>query len=154
MSIIAFAATYDSVPLEVVESGQPRYLIGLVRGLDESPEVRGSDTIIPGTAGRIERNRVRDRRVIELRGWVMGTGVSESAQRADMRTAFEELRTLFDPTRSAATLSIELEDGGTATISARPINLVTDEPVVATRREVSIELEAVDADWVITPATS
>jgi hypothetical protein len=58
------------------------------------------------------------------------------------------LRSLFDPTRAPAVLSVTLETG-TATISARPVNMVVSDipdPVV---RVVSIELEAVGADWSI-----
>lgn len=46
----------------------------IVRGLNEGPSVRGSDTVVPGLAGRIARNRVADRWDIELRGLVAGTG--------------------------------------------------------------------------------
>ena len=51
----------------------------IVRGLNESPEVRGIDTIVPGLAGRIARNRKADRLVIELRGHVMGAGTAAVA---------------------------------------------------------------------------
>lgn len=46
----------------------------IVEGLNEGPSVRGSDTVVPGLAGRIARNRVADRWDIELRGLVAGTG--------------------------------------------------------------------------------
>jgi hypothetical protein len=151
VGLVLYAATYDGVSLVTVVAGMPRMLIGLVRGLDDAPEVRGSDTIIPGAAGRVPRTRVRDRWVIELAGPVGGVGTTHAAQAADVRAALEELRTLFDPTRDPAALSVELEDGGTAVISARPVNLLLDEPVVPTMRRVSIELEAVEGPWVITP---
>jgi hypothetical protein len=151
MALVLYAATYDGVDLVTVVGGMPRMLIGLVRGLDDAPEVRGTDTIIPGAAGRVPRTRVRDRRVIELAGPVGGVGATHAAQAADMRAALEELRTLFDPTRDPATLVVALEDGGTASINARPVNLLLDEPVVPTMRRVSVELEAVEGAWVITP---
>lgn len=150
MSIVLFPATYDSTELEQVSGGLVRMAIGLVRGLDDSPEVRGSDTVIPGATGRVPRSRVWDRRVIELAGFIGGVGTSETAQRADLRALLEDLRELFDPTRSPATLSIELEDGGTATISARPVNMLCAATIASVREQVSIELEAVDADWQVT----
>lgn len=154
MSIVLFPATYDGTPLESVSGGLVRMAIGLVRGLDDSPEVRGDDTTIPGTAGRVPRNRVWDHRTIELEGFIGGVGVSESAQRADMRSLLEDLRTLFDPTRSPATLSIELEHGGTATISARPLNMLCPATVASVRERISIALEAVEDDWEVTPGGS
>ena len=149
MSIVTLAATYNGTDLCTDVSGEPRFIIRLIRGLDESPEVRGKDTVIPGTAGRTARNRVWDRRVIELSGWVMGTGATEEAELADTREALETLRALFDPTNAPASLVIELEDGGSATITARPINMAVGDDDVPMRRQVSIELEAVGADWVI-----
>lgn len=126
----------------------------IVRGLAERPSVRGSDTVVPGRAGRIRRNRVNDTLQIELRGWVCGSGVGEAAQRADFvanRTAF---RTLFDPTAGDRTLSATLEDGSTATISAAAMEGIIWNQIVPTYAEVSVKLESVDPDWVITPAGS
>jgi len=154
MSWVTLAANYDGTPLVSDVSNEPRLLIRLVRGLDEAPEVRGVDTIIPGSAGRIARARVWDRRVIELGGLIMGTGTTDAEQLEDTRAALEELRVLFDPTRQPATLIITLEDGGTATITARPVNMVVGPDEVPQRREVSIELEAVDEDWVVTGPVS
>src|SRR5687767_13721371 len=76
----------------------------IVRGLDENADVRGQDTIIPGTAGRTARNRVADVRRIELRGWVAGTGATETAARSSFRTLVKSLQTLFSPTAAAGNL--------------------------------------------------
>lgn len=153
MSIVTLGATFDGTALVTIIGGQPRIMLRCVRGLDDSPEVRGTDTIVPGLAGRIVRSRVRDRRVIELAGWVMGTGTTEADQREDVRDALEELRALFDPTRTPATLLLELEDGGFATISARPLSTVMGDDPIPTYRALSVELEAVEADWtIIAPA--
>lgn len=46
----------------------------IVEGLAGTATVRGTDTIVPGLAGRIARNRKADVRRIELRGLVAGTG--------------------------------------------------------------------------------
>lgn len=152
--MIVFGATYDGTLLVTTVGNVPRIVLRCVRGLDDAPEVRGEDTVIPSAEGRVPRNRVWDRRVIELYGFVAGTGASETAQRADVRSALETLRTLFDPTGDPATLVVTLEDGSTATISARPINMVLDDGRIPTYREVSVELEAVEDDWVVAPAGS
>lgn len=152
--IATLGATYAGTSLVTSVSSQPRLTIRCVRGLDDSFEVRGTDTIIPTAAGRVARNRVRDRRVIELAGHVMGTGDTEDAQRLDVRAALEELRALFDPTSTPGSLVVALEDGGTATITARPLNMIAGDDPIPTWRQVSIELEAVGADWVIEPSGS
>lgn len=149
--IVTLGATYASTALVTSVSDQPRMVIRCVRGLDDSFEVRGTDTIIPTASGRVARNRVRDRRVIELAGHVLGTGDTEAEQRADVRAALEELRALFDPSAAPGTLVLDLEDGGTATIAARPVNMIVPDDPVPTWRQVSIELEAVGADWTIAP---
>lgn len=150
--IVLFPATYAGTDLQdIAEGGMVRMAIGLVRGLDDGPEVRGVDTVVPGSAGRIPRSRVWDHRTIELEGFVGGAGASEAVQRADMRSMLEALRTLFDPTRAPASLVIGLEDGGTATISARPLNMLCPATIASVRERVNIELEAVEDDWEVVP---
>jgi hypothetical protein len=54
-------------------------------------------------------------------------------------------------TRAPAALVASLEDGTTATLICRPLNIVWDVQVPSLWANVSIELEAVDPpDWVIT----
>lgn len=153
-SILATLATYDGTTLVQFGTGdytgQVRLALQVVRGLDEPADVRGADTVIPAGTGRVARNRVADRRTIELAGFVAGTGGDEAAQRADFRAAVEQLRALFDPTRAPATLSVLLEDGAsTATILARPVNMAYSDGPLPSYREVSIELESVVPDWTI-----
>ena len=154
MSLVLFAATYDGEALEEVIDGAPRKLIGLVSGLDDSWEVRGEDDIVPGTSGRNPRNRLRDRLPILLEGSLLGVGTTAAEQHGDVRAAGEELRVLVDPTRDPASLVVALEDGGTATISARPLNVAAGPPTLAAVRSVSIQLEAVEDDWTVDVAGS
>jgi len=154
MPLVEFAATFDSTALVEMVGGNPRKLIGLVRGLDESWEVRGADDVIPSVHGRNPRDRKRDRLVIELAGDIMGIGATDDEQRADIRVCWEELRTLFDNTAAPATLEVVLEDGGTATIEARPVNIIPGPLTLAVARAVSIELEAVGDAWDVTPGGS
>jgi hypothetical protein len=140
------AATYDSTSLNTDSGGEHRLLFRCVRGLYDLPRVRGRDTVIPGAAGRTARDRVRDVRVIELEGHIFGTGATTALQVADAESALEALRTLFDPTRDAATLVVTTSTGSKS-ISARPLNMVVDEGLMPVHRLVSVELEAVGADW-------
>lgn len=149
IDIVVHGATYAGTSLVTTVGNQRRMVLRLVRGLDDSLVVRGSDTVVPSLAGRIARARIADRRVIELAGPVMGTGATEALQLADLRAAMETLRTLFSPTRTAANLVIALENGGTATISARPVNMVVSPVLIPAFRMVSVELESVAPTWVI-----
>jgi hypothetical protein len=147
-AVAVIGLTYDGT--DVQQSGFGIFL-EIVRGLNETPEVRGTDTVVPGRAGRIARNRVADRLPIELRGIVMGNGANEAAQRADFRTNVLALRALFSSSRVPANLVATLEDGSTATISARPLpGMLWDEQVASLFANVSVELESVDPEWVIT----
>ena len=123
----------------------------IVHGLNEVPSVRGVDTIVPGLAGRIARNRVTDVLLIELQGLVAGLGTDEAAQREDFRDLVATFRALFDPTVIAA-LVATLEDGGTSTIAARTLNIIWEQ-IVPSMARVNIQLEAV-SDWVVTVAGS
>lgn len=147
MTFVEFPATYDGTETVQFVDGQARWLIGLVSGLDDSWEVRGEDDIVPSLSGRIPRNRVRDRLPILLEGTLLGVGETDAEQRSDIRASWEEVRTLFVNTRDPAELSVELEDGSTATILARPLNVVPGPVDLAVVRKVSIQLEAVCDPW-------
>jgi hypothetical protein len=121
-------------------------LLRIVRGIGEVMEVRGQDTIVANATGRVPRDRKKDRLVIELKGYVMGTGADEAAQRASLVDLRAELRTLFDPTLAPGALVATLEDGTTQSIDARAINILYGDDDTPTLREVSVELEAVE-DW-------
>jgi hypothetical protein len=156
MAIVTRGATFASKNLVEIADGQARIVMRCVRGLDSGPRVRGRDTVIPGLAGRVVRNRVNDGRVIELEGFVAGVGGTQAELDADFRAAVEELRAIFDPTASPATLVIALEDGGTATITARtlPENPMWGGDEISCYRTLSVELEAVGTDWAIEAAGS
>lgn len=126
----------------------------LVRGLAEHPSMRGMDTIVPRAEGRTRRNRVGDVLTIELRGWVRGAGMDEAAQRADFATNRLAFRTLFDPRLGDQELVATLEDGSTATISAAATERTVWNQQLPSFHYVSVELDSVAPDWVITPAGS
>ena len=128
------------------------WLFEIKRGLNEPAEVRGIDLVISHLAGQVSGSREGHRRLIELRGPVMGQGADEATQRADFADMRETLRALFDP-KVTRVLTATLENGATATINAKTLNAAWIE-VTPTWFNVSIELESLDPDWVITPAGS
>ena len=139
--------SYAGTDLSTTVGGHRRLSFWVVSGLDDGMEVRGEDTIIPGAAGRVARDRIRDRRVIEIQGWVQGTGADPGD---DMRDAMETLRTLFDPTRSSATLSVLLEDQTrTASISCRPLPETMIEYLDAYAIGMNVRFEAIGNDWTV-----
>lgn len=121
----------------------------IVEGLAGTATVRGTDTVVPGLAGRIARNRQPDTRRIELRGLVAGTGATEALQQDSFWDLVATLRALFDPTDSPASLVATLPNGTTATILARTLpTMVWDQTLPALAR-VTIELESVAPTWTI-----
>lgn len=147
--------TLATIPLTYAGTDlQPANLqifLELVLGLSEAPSVRGTDIIVPALAGRVEGRRVNDFVAIELRGWVRAdpATTTTATQRASYRANMKALRALFATNRARADLVATLEDGTTATISARPLNLVLTELVPSEFANISIEL-AGNGDWVIT----
>jgi hypothetical protein len=113
-------------------------------GLKELAEVRGQDTIVPYLPGRIERTRVKDKRDIELYGWIKGA--TESAY----WTLLKEMQTLFDPAATPGDLVVPLADGTTATIRARALNMIPEEEDHrGNAQHFSVGLVAVAPDWTI-----
>jgi hypothetical protein len=139
--------TYGGVDLQ--EAGFDIFL-ELVRGLAEQPTFRGSDSIIPGTAGRTRRSRVADVLTIELRGWVRGSGSTEALQRSDFAANRATLRALFAPSAGDQSLVATLETGQTATILAAGAGRDVWDQIVPSFATVSIELESVAPAWTIT----
>ena len=142
--------SYDGTSLVTLVGTERRLTFWLASGLDDGLAVRGVDTVIPGSAGEVERVRIAGARIIEIQGWVRGLGADDAARADDFRDAMETLRTLFSPTRTAATLIVGLEDAvRTATIAARPLPdpIIAYKPVPAA--SVSVQLKAVDPVWVI-----
>lgn len=126
----------------------------VIHGLNESPAVRGVDVTVPGRDGQVVGSRVVHVTAIELEGYVAGQGSDESAQRADFAAMRTTLKALFDPTTSA-TLTATLEDGATATITARALgNGLLWAQVTPACARLNVTLESVDPEWVVTPAGS
>lgn len=137
--------TYDSIDVYDFDAG---YGLELVSGLWEVPTVRGEDTVIPAAPGRLEQNRINDVLPLELRGLVRASTASltKAAQLASYAANLRYLRTLFRPDRDRADLVATLPGGTTLTISARPLNIVSNELVAGELAEISVSLEGYD-DW-------
>lgn len=136
---------YDATDLQTSDL---QVFLQIVRGLNETPSVRGVDYVVPALAGRVEANRVNDVLSIVLEGFVRGdpSETTTTNARSSFRDNMQAIRTLFDPTRARATLLAVLEDGSQWSISARPLNIVSSEPVPSEFATVSIELEG-SGDW-------
>ena len=125
-----------------------KLLFRITRGINEVPEVRGVDTVVPSLNGRIPRDRRLDRLVVEATGLVIGAGATEALQRTDFRALMETLRDLMNPVQDPYDIAVTVEDGTTRTITARPQNLVAGDDDLPSYREVSLQWESVDAaDW-------
>jgi hypothetical protein len=144
----AIPLTYDAIDLQQADFG---IYLWIARGLNEPPEVRGKDVVVPGRDGQIPRNRRSDTLRIDLVGEVFGLGPDQATVRADYRTTSRFLRSLFSPARSPADLVALLEDGDTATIAARPLpGMLWNEHIVSEWATISIPLLSVAPDWTFT----
>jgi len=144
--IATIALTFDGIDLQ---RSDLQVFLEIVHGLNETPSVRGTDTIVPGLAGRIEGNRINDVLPITLEGLVRAdpTTTTTSAAIASFRDNMQSIRTLFASNRARANLVATLEDGTTATISARPLpGIIANDTVKSEFANVSIELEG-SGDW-------
>jgi hypothetical protein len=131
----------------------------ITAGLDDEASVRGEDTVVPGLAGRLTRDRVKDRRVIELQGYISsngaGAGASEDAAREEYRDIIDTLHTIFDPTLDPGELIIYtptagVDSGKIRGLNARFLNAIWGPWIAGLNRTVSIQLECVDSppEWV------
>jgi hypothetical protein len=79
-ALAVIGLTYASTDIQEADLG---IFFVITQGLNEAPEVRGRDFIVPGMDGQVARNRRSDHLDILLAGNVRGNGVDEEAQRSD-----------------------------------------------------------------------
>lgn len=121
----------------------------IIRGLNETASIRGGpDNPYLGIHGRFPRNRFVDARRIELVGRVIGQGATDAAKASSFRTQVKAIQAMFE-VEVTKTMSVDLEDGTTATISARTEAVEFDQ-LVAWVATVTIVLESIDPEWAIT----
>ena len=128
----------------------------IVAGFRGIAEVRGSDRILPGKAGRTARSRVKDRRVIRLHGYIHGGPTSGSlvTRQQDFLANVVVAQALFDPDDAAKDLVatdpyMGLSAAATSTISARVLNVIEGREQMGVYQEWDVVLEAVGdpPDW-------
>jgi hypothetical protein len=144
-AVATVGLTYDSADLQASDLS---VFLEIIHGLAEPPSVRGSDTIVPGLAGRIEGNRIHDVLMIELEGFVRAdeSEVGTDDARASFATNRATVRSLFDTDRARAALIATLEDGTQLSIMARPLNAIWNTVIPSEFATVSISLEGY-GDW-------
>lgn len=142
--------TYRGTELRRTDGG---LYFWITDGFDDEADVRGDDWIAPERAGRVEGNRVKDRRLIELQGYVIGVGANEAAMRTAYRARVDDLHAIFDPTAAPGALVVHSPvmglASGTKSINARYLNSVWSYGVVTLHAKVSVQLECIDSppDW-------
>jgi hypothetical protein len=118
----------------------------ITEGLDDLPEVRGEDQLIPFRAGRLPGLRLPHRRPIVAVGHVMGP--ADETAKAAFRAYVDEIKGRLDPTAGERILVATLEDGSTRSITCAARNLIGGEGFLSEYRAFSIEWEAVaDPMW-------
>lgn len=129
--------------------------LDVVSGFDGVAEVRGTDIVIPGRPGRTPLSRVKDRRLIELRGYVNGNpgAASLALRQQDYRAHIVTLQGLLDPDDAGKALVVTTPylglPSGSKSITARYLNAIWGVVVGTYFCEVSVQLEAVGnpPDW-------
>lgn len=124
--------------------------LDIVSGLNDGLEVRGTDTVIPGLAGRSFRDRKADVRHIVVAGLIQGTGSTAALQLASFQNLSDAIEAAFSLTADPGTLTGEARDGTWRSIDARTTNIVWDPEPVFGVGTISIFLDAVETDWLIT----
>lgn len=123
--------------------------LDLIEGYTDGVSVRGRDSIVPQTAGRISRIRMADTRTIRLAGYVTGTTRGDTAS---WRTATDLLMGVMDPGNDAAALVITTPylglSGGSVSINARCVGMAHGEPMYGIAFQTwEFVLESVDPFW-------
>lgn len=147
--------------------------LDLVKGLFESPQVRGEDDVIPGTPGRDPMAREADKLIIRLEGHVTGEGPTAAERSMNWFDDMQILMPLMALTEAPGALVVTptgitfrgtsvlspvgetaylgLPPGASATINARCVNQVGGRVEGhMSHQRWSFDLEAVDPpEWVI-----
>lgn len=118
--------------------------LDVVSGLFEPADVRGTDTVVPGLEGRIERNRVKDVRRVRLEGYVTGSDA------ADMIANTQALMGACDPENI---VDLVVDDAyyagiGPVTLAVRFVNAIPGPPTYGVLYQSwSLEFESITPDW-------
>jgi hypothetical protein len=133
------------------------FFFWITGGFDDLGSARGTDVVLDGVAGRFVPpvSRVADQLIVEMRGWIVGHGASETAARAAYRVSLDSLQAaILDPTLAPFPIVVHtpvmgLATGKKRTIQARFLNALWGDWVAGLKRAVSVRFECVDGlGWV------
>lgn len=119
-------------------------LFQITEGIDELPDTRGNDAIIPFRRGRLAQRRTADSRAVVAQGWVTRPSASVAAA---YRTYMDALKARLDPTQEPRLLVATMEDGSKRWIPAVARNLAGGPAMGSDFRPFSIEWEAAEPYW-------
>lgn len=117
----------------------------ITEGMDELPNTRGSDQVIPFRTGLLPSARMAHNRPVVAVGWV--TGPPTASAKTAYRAYVDSLKARLDPTKGPRLLVATLEDGSKRWIRAVPRNLIGGPGMGSDFRPFSIEWEALDPYW-------
>jgi hypothetical protein len=118
--------------------------VEIAEGLDELPQVRGGDQVVPFRSGRLPSPAIADWRVVVCNGWIAGSG---AAPRASFRAYLDALKAKLDQTSEPRLLVATLETGALRWIRATPRNLLPGPGIGGEFRTFSVEWRACDPYW-------
>ena len=88
--------------------------------------VRGEDWTAPGYAGRYQGNRIEDLWTFEIRGFVLGRGLTQTDRTTDFQSNLSAVLAALDMADDPGTFAIASYLGmGSHSVEARPVNLVS-----------------------------
>lgn len=143
---------FRSQSLQVLDAvGTPEIYFDLVKGYHDGDRVKGDDWNVPGSVGRIFFQKVKDSRIIELDGFVRGTGATLNDRQESWRASTDLVKAAMDMSATLATLTLlepylGLTDD--VELEAVAIQIMTG-PVQSnmTYQRWNVQLEAFDPAW-------
>lgn len=116
----------------------------ITEGMDELPETRGGDQLIPFRTGQLAQPRMAHRRPVVAEGWVARPSASVASA---YRAYVDSLKLRLEPTALPKLLVATMEDGSKRWVNAVPRNLIGGPALGSDFRPFSIEWEALDPYW-------
>jgi hypothetical protein len=142
---------FNGVELNRCDEGT--IVLDIVDGFDSEAEVRGADSPLVGAQGRYARPRLKDVRIVRLRGMVRGVGTDAEDREQSYRSLVDELHNAFDPTDLSNLVVhapyLGLTSGTKTLASMRFVNSVWGPFIARHARVVDVELVSIAAppDW-------
>lgn len=145
---------YGGLTYRTVDIQRPDLFFDVMSSPYEPAEYRGRDDIALGRPGRVRRNRIADRRIINLRGWTRGIGTTVEERRESWNDAEAEFLALLDPSLAPGALIVLAPYlgllSGSLSIDVVGLNWIAGDVIGSMSfRLWTVELEAVGnpPDW-------